>query len=106
MPKAEAAFQAAQAVEPDSAQAHLALARLYLAQRKMDEAEEEFKLAVQKSQVGSWAHLQLVDFYRVTGKREEAKRALGEITRLNQAAVASSACRSSPLSSFSRPQFR
>jgi putative PEP-CTERM system TPR-repeat lipoprotein len=79
IPRAEQEFEAAVESAPDSADAHLALARLHLGKGEMEEAEAEFKAAAELSSAESWARLQLADFYLLTLRRDDARATLEAI---------------------------
>jgi tetratricopeptide (TPR) repeat protein len=78
---AEASFQEAARVEPDSSDAHLALGTFYLAKREPARAKEEFDLAAEKAPVRSGTQIRVVDFYRLLGQPEEGDRRLDELVK-------------------------
>jgi len=76
----ERELQAAQTLEPNSAEVHLALAGFYTEKKAFGDAEREFKTAASLSPPGSAIQLRLADFYLSTGRLEDSKRVLREIT--------------------------
>ncbi len=79
LPRAEQEFEAAVESAPDSAETHLALARLNLGKGEMEAAEEEFKAAAALSSAESFARLQLADFYLLTLRTDDAVATLEAI---------------------------
>jgi tetratricopeptide (TPR) repeat protein len=78
--RAERAFLTAAEVEPDSIHAHVALGRLFVAKRDLVRAEQELKMASDLAPKNSMIQIQFVDFYRLIGKNEEAKKLVRDLT--------------------------
>src|SRR5262249_4526150 len=79
--RAESEFRAALTLDPKSAEAHLALALLYLSRKDVKAAGEEFKAAADLSPQRSPLRLRYVDFLITTGSSAEAKTILEDMTR-------------------------
>ena len=78
---AASAVRQALAVNPNSVEAHLALAKLYWLEGDLTNANQEFKTAAELAPLRSPARLAYADFKARTGATDEAKVRLREITR-------------------------
>ena len=74
------ALQQALAADPKSAAAHMAMGNVYLLQKDLKQAGEEFKKAADLAPVRSIERLKYVDFKWLSGDAEEVKRVATEMT--------------------------
>src|SRR5262249_28100250 len=78
---AERAFLEAVAREPKSVEAHVVLGDFFTAKREVVQAEAEYRTAAELAPLGSEPRLRLADFYFATGKPDDGKRILVEMTQ-------------------------
>ena len=78
---AESEVKRALSLDPNSVEAHLALGRLYWLRNDLTGADQEFKAAAELAPVRSGVRLNYAEFKARTGKVDEAKARLNEITR-------------------------
>lgn len=79
--EAEASFQKAKGLAPQSAGVHFALGSLYAIQKKVPEAGKEFEVAANLSPMRSTRRIRYAQFNLQTGKPEVATKVLTEITQ-------------------------
>src|SRR5207249_6986398 len=75
------ALQQALAADPKSAAAHMAMGNVYLLQKDLKQAGEEFKKAADLAPVRSIERLKYVDFKWLSGDAGEVKRVATEMTK-------------------------
>jgi tetratricopeptide (TPR) repeat protein len=78
---AHAELQEALKLAPQSARAHLLLAKLYALEQVQDKAGKEFQIAAELSPARSTARLSYAEFKRQIGKTDEAVVILEEVVR-------------------------
>jgi len=79
--RAERSFKEAVAREPKSVEAHMALGNFHATRGDAPLAEAALRTAADLAPMGSPARLRLAEFLAQTGRGEEGKRLLGEITQ-------------------------
>lgn len=80
IPEAQAALERILASDPKSASAHLALGNLHWSMNRLPAAEAALAHAARLSPIRSVERLRLAHFLRHTGRSDQAKRVLQEVT--------------------------
>jgi tetratricopeptide (TPR) repeat protein len=88
--KAEAAFKAALALDPDNMHAYLELSRIYIDAKRLDDARQQLEKIIAKDPKAVWAHTMVAVILHIQNRVPEARARYEQILTIDsEAGVAS-----------------